>query len=100
MRLIAKRPVLYLARQYKAGEELPTSDPVMVEAWIAAGTACVSNPGEAPKEASRAELVTAMPGISGVSSTGESDPIVGRIPDSAEREKPKPRRRRSTVKVE
>ena len=37
--LTALRPILYLARQYKAGESLPVNDTEMVEAWIAAGSA-------------------------------------------------------------
>lgn len=37
--LTALRPILYLARQYKAGESLPVNDAEMVEAWIEAGSA-------------------------------------------------------------
>ncbi len=37
--LTALRPILYLARQYKAGDSLPVNNPEMVEAWIAAGSA-------------------------------------------------------------
>lgn len=37
--LTALRPILYLARQYKAGDSLPVNNTEMVEAWIAAGSA-------------------------------------------------------------
>lgn len=37
--LTALRPILYLARQYKAGESLPVNNPEIVEAWIEAGSA-------------------------------------------------------------
>lgn len=37
--LTALRPVLYLARQFKAGDSLPVNNTEMVEAWIAAGSA-------------------------------------------------------------
>lgn len=33
-RLIAKRPILHLATQYKAGEELPQNDQTMVKLWL------------------------------------------------------------------
>ena len=38
-RLIAKRAVLYQGRQYEPGEPLPAYDPLMVDAWLRAGTA-------------------------------------------------------------
>ena len=37
--LIAKRPILHLAKLYRAGDKLPTSDPVMLQAWLDAGSA-------------------------------------------------------------
>lgn len=37
--LTAVYPILYLAHQYRVGEELPANDPAMTAAWIAAGTA-------------------------------------------------------------
>ena len=37
--LIAKRPILHLAKLYHVGDELPTSDPVMLDAWLEAGSA-------------------------------------------------------------
>ena len=38
-RLIATYPILYLATQYAIGDEIPASNPKMVEAWLNAGTA-------------------------------------------------------------
>lgn len=38
-RLIAKRKILYLSKEYQLGEELPASDPNIVEAWLQAGSA-------------------------------------------------------------
>lgn len=37
--LIAKRPILHLAKLYHVGDGLPTSDPVMLDAWLDAGSA-------------------------------------------------------------
>lgn len=37
--LVALRPILYLARQYKAGDSLPVNNTEMAEAWIGAGSA-------------------------------------------------------------
>ena len=33
-KLIAKKPILHLANQYKPGDELPQNDQEMVELWI------------------------------------------------------------------
>ena len=33
-KLIAKYPILHLAKLYKIGEELPTNEPTMVKAWV------------------------------------------------------------------
>lgn len=37
--LIATRPILYLAKQYKAGDRLPLNNQEMAAAWIEAGSA-------------------------------------------------------------
>lgn len=47
MALIATRPILY-GRMYSPGEELPGTDPKMVEAWLRSGSA--ENTAEAKKE--------------------------------------------------
>ena len=36
---VALRSILYLSRQYAAGDTLPTNNPDMVSAWIEAGSA-------------------------------------------------------------
>lgn len=100
IRLIARKAILHLSRQYMPGDELPTSDTKMMQAWIDAGTAFLKDDEKAaaPK---RAEMVTAMPGVSGISTTGNQEDLAGRIPDSPEREKPKPKpKRRTTAKKE
>ncbi len=43
--LIAMRPILYLAKQYKAGDRLPVNNQEMVSAWIEAGSAAWQKPG-------------------------------------------------------
>ena len=42
--LIAMRPILYLAKQYKAGDKLPVNNQEMVSAWIEAGSAAWQKP--------------------------------------------------------
>lgn len=44
--LVATRPILYLAKQYKAGERLPVSNQEMVAAWIEAGSAAWQESGK------------------------------------------------------
>lgn len=43
--LIAMRPILYLAKQYRAGDRLPVNNQEMVSAWIEAGSAAWQKPG-------------------------------------------------------
>lgn len=99
MKLIAKQPILYKAKQYLFGDELPTSDEKMAEAWIGAGSACWSEEDEEQAASAKATAMTAQPGATGVSSTGNNEDLIGRIPESAEREKPKPRKRRTSKAV-
>lgn len=47
-KLIARCPVLYLSKTYKAGDALPLNDPLMVSAWLDAGTAAWDE--DAPKK--------------------------------------------------
>ena len=37
MTLVAMRPVLNLAHQYSAGDELPVNNPEMTDAWLEGG---------------------------------------------------------------
>lgn len=115
-KLIAIYPILYRAHQYKVGDELPTQDAEMVKAWLEAHTAEWEG-GKAPMETAEeaeeggakdpeekaaeagtgqqqpmeatATPVTAVAGIEGQSSTGEDGAMVGRVPATPEREKPK-----------
>lgn len=59
MKLVAVYPILYGARQYEVGDELPDSE--MKQTWLDAGTATlVEDEPEAP--APRAQMLTAQPG--------------------------------------
>lgn len=95
MTLIALRPVLYLARQYRAGDELPTNNPVMTEAWIAAGSAAWKDEDEQAEATAsvKARAAAAKPGIEGRTDKGVE--TQGEIPETPEREKPR-RRKKST----
>lgn len=94
-KLIAKRPILFLAHQYNAGDALPVSDSSMVQAWINAGSAQWENEIEKAEypSALKARRVTAVPGITGISTTGNKEDLAGQIPDTPEREKPAVRKR-------
>ena len=87
-RLIAVYPILYLAHQYKVGDELPTNDESMVNAWVSAGTA-EWREGETPVKP-KAKPVTAEPGLVGkaVSSEAENgEDLIGKVPKTASRKK-------------
>ena len=110
--LIAKRPILHLAKLYHVGDELPTSDPVMLDAWLDAGSAeWQKDPAEveevpadkqqeedqevpADKQQENSETIvtdkkanpqTAEPGLPGESGSGEPDELVGKGPKTPER---------------
>lgn len=87
-RLIALRPVLYLSRQYSAGDPLPVNNPVMVEAWIKAKSARWEDEdaGEEPKKPkAKARPAAAEPGIEGRSDAG---PVLqGKVPKTPGRAK-------------
>ena len=51
-KLIAQRPVLYLGRSYERGAVLPTQAPLMVEAWLRAGSAVWRGDGPPPERIS------------------------------------------------
>ena len=75
MKLVAVYPILYGARQYEVGDELPDSE--MKQTWL------VEDEPEAP--APRAQMLTAQPGQIGISNSGNEDDLAGRIPKSIER---------------
>lgn len=103
--LIAKRPILHLAKLYRAGDELPTFDPVMLQAWLDAGSAewqkdpeevaeeLPAEEQEAPADEQpeitvteeKADPQTAEPGLPGDSGSGDPDELVGKIPKTPER---------------
>ena len=117
--LIAIYPILYRAHQYSVGDKLPADDPDMVKAWLEADTAewrggegtaeaaeveppTAEGEGETPEpptaegegETQESPTVTAVPvtamaGVEGQSSTGEAGAVVGRVPATPERDKPK-----------
>lgn len=80
--LIAIYPILYLSRQYKVGEVLPSNDPEMVSAWLDAKTAAWLTKAQA---SAKAKSMGAGPGKAGIG--GRRGDLVGRIPKTPEREK-------------
>lgn len=95
MRLVATRPVLYLAHQYSAGDSLPVNDQPMIEAWLEAGSAAWKDEDDTPKTQPKAKPATAQAGMPGSSSTGDENDLIGRITETPEREKPAPKKRAS-----
>ena len=92
MTLKATRPVLLCNTQYEAGDTLPADNDRLVEAWLEAGSAVWKDEEQAaPEEPAKAVPVTAPPGQPGLSSDGDPDALIGRIPDN-------PPRKRSTRK--
>jgi hypothetical protein len=58
----------------------------MVEAWIEAGSAAWIDDEETTKPP-KAKRMTAQPGRTGLSSDGDPEALVGRIPDKPERKR-------------
>ena len=88
MKIIALRPVLYLAHQYKTGDELPVNDQSMIEAWLQAGSAKqVEDDQPEPKKAAKARPAAAQAGVTGTSSDGDPDAMPGRVPKTTGRKK-------------
>lgn len=90
MRLIALLPILYLAHQYSVGDALPVNDPEMAKIWVENGAAIWKE--DAPEKAPKAKPVTAVAGMPGESSDGDSDAMTGRL---SERKESKPRRKKA-----
>lgn len=104
MKLIAKRPVLYLGRMYPEGAALPADNPVMVAAWLRAGSAvdvsvlhvtktvaAVSNLDAVPPVENVSNLNTAPPveDVSSLDTSGEQQPGAEE-PDQSEGDTPAP----------
>lgn len=78
---LAQAYILYNSTQYKPGDELPTNDPEMLEAWLEAGTAAWVD--EDVVKNAKAQSVTAMVGLYGQAVCSDSDngeDLVGRVP--------------------
>lgn len=82
MKLAAVYPILYGARQYEVGDELPDSE--MRQTWLDAGTATLVE-DEPEEKAPKAKMLTAQPGQIGISNSGNEDDLAGRIPKIIER---------------
>ena len=78
---LAQAYILYNSTQYKPGDELPTNNPEMLEAWLEAGTAAWVD--EDVVKNVKAQSVTAMVGLYGQAVCSDSDngeDLVGRVP--------------------
>lgn len=91
MKLIASRPVLYAATQYGAGDILPVTDDRMVAAWIECGSAAWVDEDQIAETAKPAiaKMAAAEPGLPGISSDGDPDAMVGKIPKTPQRKRSK-----------
>jgi hypothetical protein len=87
MRLTAMLPVLYRSVQYEAGDALPADDQDTVAAWLDAGSAKWLDDEGAEAPVPKAKRKTAQPGLAGLSSDGDHDALVGRIPDEPKRKR-------------
>ena len=88
-RLTAQQSILFESKIYAPGNELPTKDAAMVEAWLAAGTA-VWIDDEQAKAPAKARPATAEPGQPGVAIASESEDgnnLAGKVPKTASRKK-------------
>ena len=79
--LKARTPILYRSTLYGVGDSLPVDDQSMVNAWIEAGSAAWSDDEEIKIAPAIARSVTAQPGMPGLSSDGDPDALIGRVPD-------------------
>lgn len=85
MILTATRSVLYRSSQYEVGDALPADNQAMVDAWLEAGSAVWKDEDEKTETPPKAKRVTAPPGTTGISSDGDPEARVGRIPDRQEK---------------
>lgn len=89
-KLTAQKDILFESRIYAPGAELPTKNAVMVDAWLAAGTAVWidDEQKEAPKAKARPK--TAEPGLPGAAVASESEDgenLAGKVPKTTGRKK-------------
>lgn len=83
--LKARIPILFRSTLYGVGEALPVDDPSMVAAWIEAGSAYWSDDEETKIAPAIARSVTAQPGMPGLSSDGDPEALIGRVPERTKR---------------
>lgn len=79
--------ILYRSTLYGVGDQLPSDDTSMVDAWIEAGSAVWSDDEETTSTAAIAKSVTAQPGMPGMSSDGDPDALIGRVPKRGRKKK-------------
>ncbi len=89
MTLKATRPVLYRSTQYRTGDALPADNEQMVAAWLEYGSAvwAEEDETETATAAPKGKLVTAMPGQPGLSSDGDPNALVGKVPEEPARKR-------------
>lgn len=81
MILTATRPVLLASIQYKAGDALPCTNEELVAAWIECGSAVWVDEDQTPEApAPKARPAAAEAGLPGLSSDGDPDALVGKVP--------------------
>ena len=83
--LKARTPILFRSTLYGVGDHLPVDDQSMVDAWIEAGSAVWSDDEETTDKPVIARSVTAQPGMPGLSSDGDPDALIGRVPERPKR---------------
>lgn len=86
MTLRARLPVLYRSTQYRPGDVLPADDDAMVAAWLET-RAAVWLDDEAVTAAPKAKPAAAQAGLTGKSSDGDPEALVGRVSDRPERKR-------------
>lgn len=75
MKLIAKRPVLYLGRMYPEGAALPADNPVMVAAWLRADSAKDVSKVDAAAPVEDVSNLDTVPPVENVSSLDTSEDL-------------------------
>lgn len=75
MKLIAKRPVLYLGRMYQTGAALPADNPAMVAAWLRADSA---------KDVSNLDTVAPAEPVSNLDTADELEPTAEELAASSD----------------
>lgn len=100
-KLIARAPILFESKIYEVGEELPTKNPQIVEAWLEAKTAVWIDDEEPEETIVKARPATAEPGLTGQALSSESEAgedLVGKVPKTVARTKPTAKSKAPTKK--